>query len=484
MAEGVVLLADDDDVARYVTVTMLTRAGYEVTEVADGFEALDAVEKTDFDIVILDVKMPRLDGFEACRRLKAHEATRHLPVLMLSATFLETQDRVEGLEGGADGYLTRPVEAPVLVATVRSLLRSRRLEAAVHAAARQWTITFDSIDDAVAVVDEDLAIERANSPFGALAATTPQRLGGRSVAEVLPALAEALHPIAERDAPIELELGDRILRGRVNTLPSGDGGATDRWVVSLTDVTAARLAERGRAEELARERTISRTLQQSLVPPRLPGNARVEVRAWHQAAEELVVGGDWYDAIETDSGLWLVLGDVAGHGVAAAAQANQLRHSLRVYAHEDYDLAGAVQALNELVLNSGLTTFATVCLVAIDASGRELRIVSAGHPPPLLLRADGSARALAEGRGVALGVPHGSYEPAHLPLTVGDRLVLYTDGLVELPGELIDDGIARLLAAVAGTAGLEDAQTAVYENVVAGQTLRDDVALLLAQVRG
>ena len=79
--------------------------------------------------------MPGLDGFEACRRIKSDERTRHIPVLMLSATFMETEAQVEGLETGADAYLTQPVEAPVLAATIRSLLRARSLEAEVRLAA-------------------------------------------------------------------------------------------------------------------------------------------------------------------------------------------------------------------------------------------------------------------------------------------------------------------------------------------------------------
>jgi CheY-like chemotaxis protein len=481
-AEGRIVLADDDDVARYVTTTMLTRAGFEVVGVADGIEALEAVSASEPDIVLLDVKMPRLDGFETCRRLKADDATRHLPVLMLSATFLETEDRVEGLEGGADGYLTRPVEAPVLAATVRSLLRARRAEAAVRDAARQWRVTFDAIDDAVAVLDLDLGIERANRAFCDLAGTSPEALAGRRVTEVLPALARVVSPPADPDQPIEIEVGDRILRARANELTPEASGSTERWVLTLTDVTVARHAERLRADEFERERTISHTLQQSLLPERLPEIDGLTIAAWHVAAEDLVIGGDWYDAIETDSGLWLVIGDVAGHGVAAAAQAGQLRHSLRVYAHEGYDLASAMQALNQLVLDSGLTGFATVCIAAVDADAASLRLLSAGHPPPLLLRADGTGRPLDDGRGPALGVPREAGQPADVALRRGDRVVLYTDGLIEAPGVLLDDGIDRLLEVARATSGLDHLRESISRALIDPETLRDDIALLMAQV--
>ena len=134
--EAEILLADDDDVGRYVVATMLRRAGFAVREAMDGVQAVADALRAPPDLAVLDVKMPGYDGFEACRLLKADPATRHVPVLLLSATFLDSDHQVEGLETGADSYLTQPVEAPVLAATVRSLLRTRRAEAEVREAAR------------------------------------------------------------------------------------------------------------------------------------------------------------------------------------------------------------------------------------------------------------------------------------------------------------------------------------------------------------
>ena len=83
-----ILLADDDEVGRYVIATMLRRSGFTVTEVADGLSAVSAALAAPPDLAVLDVKMPGLDGFEACRRIKSHDDTKHIPVLMLSATFM------------------------------------------------------------------------------------------------------------------------------------------------------------------------------------------------------------------------------------------------------------------------------------------------------------------------------------------------------------------------------------------------------------
>lgn len=461
--EPTILLADDDEVGRYVIATMLRRAGFAVREVADGLQAVSAVLADPPDIAVLDVKMPGLDGFEACRRIKSNEATRHIPVLMLSATFMETEAQVEGLETGADVYLTQPVEAPVLAATIRSMLRARSLEAEVRQAAREWSTTFDAISDAVAVLDADGVVVRANP---ALKAIFGDDVVGTRVA--------ALEVGRESG---ELELEERTHSVRVDAMPG-----TDRLVVTLSDVTAARRIERERAAALARERTISRTLQQTLLPERLPSDEDLSLHAWHLAAErELIVGGDWYDVIETRDGVWLVIGDVAGHGVAAAAQAGQLRHSLRVYAHEGFGIAESVRRLNELVTRTELTDMATMCVLALTHGAEAVQVVSAGHPPPVLVPADGPPRLAVETSGIVLGAAGAGYAHSTFAFRPGDRLALYTDGLVERPGELIDDGIARLVAACDGVTGLAPLRTRIVEQLVGDQHPRDDVALLLAE---
>jgi PAS domain-containing protein len=363
-----------------------------------------------------------------------------------------------------------------------SRLRTRRAEAGVRTAALQWRTTFDAISDAVAVVDDDLVIQRANRAFAHLFGADPAAVGGRALVTVSPALHDQ---IRAPGADGELELEGRTLQVRCDDIAAEpEVGLTGQLVITLIDVTATRRAEQERAAALERERTISRTLQQSLLPERLPRHPRLRLDAWHLAAEkELIVGGDWYDVIEVEGCVWLVIGDVAGHGVAAAAQAGQLRHSLRVYAHEGFGLSDAIHRLNELVLGTQLTGMATVCIAALDYETDALRLIRAGHPPPLLVPRDGPPT-LVEGQpGVVLGVPGARCEEFTLDLAQGDRLVLYTDGLVERPDESLDRGFERLLASVAGLDGLEALRDGLVSRMVDIDALRDDVALLLAERR-
>src|SRR5438552_13700047 len=122
-----ILIVDDAEGSRYVLTRMLQRARYEVREAATGLEALRLAAENP-DLVILDINLPDLNGREVCRRLKADPATASIPVLHLSASFVESENRAEGLESGADGYLTYPVEPRELIANIEALLRARRAE--------------------------------------------------------------------------------------------------------------------------------------------------------------------------------------------------------------------------------------------------------------------------------------------------------------------------------------------------------------------
>ncbi|BAY73934.1 PAS/PAC sensor hybrid histidine kinase [Nostoc linckia NIES-25] len=157
-----ILHVDDDPANRYVVTRILQNAGFTVMEAATGAAGLKAAVEYQPALIILDVKLPDLSGFEVCRQIKANPETTFIPVLHLSASFIQSQDKVEGLDSGADAYLAQPVEPIELVATVRSLLRIRRAEESAFSSAREWQSTFDSINDGVCLVDREGIILRCN----------------------------------------------------------------------------------------------------------------------------------------------------------------------------------------------------------------------------------------------------------------------------------------------------------------------------------
>ncbi len=159
--EANILLVDDDEAKRYTIAKILGRANYLVQEAETGREAL-RLATTRPDLVVLDVRLPDIDGFEVCRRLKSDPATRAIPVLHISGTFVNIEDKVHGLESGADGYLTSVAEPLELIATVRALLRARRAEDAAQLTTRQWQSTFDAISDGVMLLDGDGKVVQVN----------------------------------------------------------------------------------------------------------------------------------------------------------------------------------------------------------------------------------------------------------------------------------------------------------------------------------
>lgn len=117
-----ILNVDDTDAGRYAVSRVLKQAGFEVMEAASGEDALRLAAQHP-DLILLDVNLPDMSGFEVCRRLKADPGTASIPVVHLSATYVGSSHQVQGMEGGADGYLTHPIEPQVLVATIRVFLR-------------------------------------------------------------------------------------------------------------------------------------------------------------------------------------------------------------------------------------------------------------------------------------------------------------------------------------------------------------------------
>src|SRR2546423_13501128 len=115
-----ILNVDDDDGGRYAVSRDLVRGGYEVVEARTGCEAIESTTQHQPDLVLLDVNLPDINGFEVCRRLKADPVTSSIPILHISASYLDDSSRAKGLNSGADGYLTEPVEPSVLNATVKS----------------------------------------------------------------------------------------------------------------------------------------------------------------------------------------------------------------------------------------------------------------------------------------------------------------------------------------------------------------------------
>jgi PAS domain S-box-containing protein len=236
----------------------------------------------------------------------------------------------------------------------------------------------------------------------------------------------------------------------------------------------------GNARLYEREHGIVETLQRSLLPSRLPRLPGISIAARYLPGGA-DVGGDWYDAIALgDGGVGLAMGDVVGHGIEAASMMGELRNTLRAYALEGLSPGGVVARLDRLVQQLQGDQMATLLYAVLDPDWTTVRYASAGHPPPLLIGPDGDADYLWGGRSTPLGLGAVSEdEEATAELAGGSTLALYTDGLVEVRGEALVEGLARLRdAAVSGPPEPDALCDHVIDSLLGSDAARDDVAFL------
>jgi sigma-B regulation protein RsbU (phosphoserine phosphatase) len=221
------------------------------------------------------------------------------------------------------------------------------------------------------------------------------------------------------------------------------------------ELLAARNREREARETVERlheqTRAISHTLQQSLLAGEAPRDARFSIASLYRPASVgLEVGGDWHDAFELDRGrVAIVVGDVVGRGLGAATAMGQLRSAVRALALAGAGPRAVIGYLDRFVQPVEAAQFATVVYADIEPDSGTVTIASAGHLPPVLVTRDRASLVMG-GRSTPLGLPIESLPRAEttVHLRPGDRLILYTDGLVERRGETIDTGLDRLLATV------------------------------------
>lgn len=199
-----------------------------------------------------------------------------------------------------------------------------------------------------------------------------------------------------------------------------------------------------------RQHAVAEQLQRAVLPQRLPEAPELDIAARYlPASHGFLVGGDWYDAFRLRDGRFgLAVGDVAGHGVLAAAKMGQLRNALRAYASEGDSPGTVLGRLSHLLADDGDGVYATASYALYDPKSQRLRWATAGHPPPLLCSKSGS-RFLEEPADLMLGVdPQETYRARDILLEPGDLVLWYTDGLVERRGEDLDVGMQRLATAI------------------------------------
>lgn len=237
-----ILIADDREENRYVLSRVLEGAGHHCLKAGTGAAALE-IAKSLPDILILDVNLPDMSGYEVCQRIKKDPSTSSITVLQISASFLSSDDRVRALEAGADGYLTHPIDRMVLVSTVRALLRMRHAEAQARRAAEEWQSAFDGLAEGLALVDADGRLRQWNGAFKEICGPRFPIDVGEDAALLLERLVGTSAPLRtdlDRFAA-EFAIGKRTVQLSVSSLRLESPG--NEKILILADITDRKLAE-------------------------------------------------------------------------------------------------------------------------------------------------------------------------------------------------------------------------------------------------
>ncbi|SDN55491.1 PAS domain S-box-containing protein [Streptomyces sp. cf386] len=256
----------------------------------------------------------------------------------------------------------------------------------------------------------------------------------------------------------------------------------DQDTLLIDELVARAALNIDNARMYSRERDAALTLQRSLMNPSLPTVSGLELTGRYLPAGDHEVGGDWFDAIALSGGRTaLVIGDVMGHGIHAAAVMGQLRTAVRTLARRDTAPDEVLRALDAAVADLGENEMAT-CLYAVHDPGTgHCLIARAGHPPPLVADERGTVTFLDGPAGPPLGVGRQDCQVQRVPLPPHSLLVIYTDGLIETRGKDLDQGMRRLAQALRHPGHPLEQVCADLLAHVMPEAADDDVAVLLAR---
>ncbi|MFI5877161.1 SpoIIE family protein phosphatase [Streptomyces sp. NPDC051445] len=464
------LLVVDDNADMRAYLTQLLQPDYDVLLAADGQAALDLALAQPVELVLSDVMMPGMDGFELVRALRADPRTARLPIVLLTARAGE-EEAVQGRQAGADDYLAKPFSARQLLARVRTGLELSRLREQVLTETRNQLAVLATLADAglrlSATLDPDQILQTAGqillpdfadqisihliAAAPAPAQSPPAYIAGTPLLAREALATAATHaingtaPAVPPPAPaavlaLPLHAHDQTLGALVLVRHTDYSAVEHKYLENL----AHRLAlAYDNATRYHNERRLALTLQRALLPHRLPQVPGVRLATHYRASNRgAEVGGDWYDVLALpDGAVGLAIGDVMGHDVEAATVMGQLRSALHSLAMEGASPAQVLARLDAYLQSLATERFAT-CLYAVYNPHRHgLRYAASGHLPPLLIAADTAYLELSPALPLGLGSTPVDREVAFPP---GTSLLLYTDGLVENRALSLDDCLAAL----------------------------------------
>ncbi|MDD5249813.1 MAG: SpoIIE family protein phosphatase [Rhodocyclaceae bacterium] len=494
-----VLVVDDTATNRQILQVFLRKLGYDVVFAVDGAQAVEQFAAAQPDLVLMDVMMPVMDGFEATRRIRQLCGSHWVPIVFLSALDKE-ENLVAGLDAGGDDYLFKPVSFTVLDAKLRSLTRTLRMQRVLEDTRRRLQAISANMLDGLIITDETAVIQSVNPATAATFGYAPEALIGRHVSTLLPAqqsdgAAVAIPGVGRR------ELHGVRADGTVFPLEAGiteidfDGA---RMFISLV----RDISERKAAEDLLRENAASlqryrdqqeaeNVLAHDVMLRQMVREGGNDARVHQWLAPAANFSGDIVVAATSPNGcLYAMLADATGHGLSAAISALPVLSVFHGTVKRGLPLGTIVGEINRhlrATLPGG--RFVAATLLCFDGRSQRAEAWVGGMPEMLHLGADGRPLRTLASNQLPLGVVEGDAEMAvteAFHCEPGSQFVMYSDGLVEAAdaaGEAF--GVERLLDALAAVpaAGRLDAVRSALTRHLGGARPHDDVSMMLLDCR-
>ncbi|MBL8428953.1 MAG: response regulator [Dechloromonas sp.] len=500
-----VLAVDDNRTNLHILQVFLKKLGHEVILAEDGEEAVRRFSQDSPDLVLLDIMMPVMDGFEAARQIKAIPSDRWTPIIFLSALNRD-ENLVAGLDAGADDYLTKPINFVVLEAKLRSMQRSLALQQESIDALRRVQAISDSVLDAIVTSDASGIIATVNQ--------STERIFGWSAAELIGQNVSILMPDNQR-ADHQARLGhyesdvSQITIGLERELEAQHkDGHRFAATLTITNVLLENqrmivgvirdISDRKRTEEQLRENAKqlqehfdqTQTEQQlalRLMEKQLHRKGLQDSRLRYAVLPAENFSGDVVAANCSADGLfYALLADATGHGLTAAISVLPVLALFYRMTKLNREIREIVLELNHQLKESmPVGRFVAITLVRLDATRKEGDIWVGGTPQAFLLDRWGRACQTFPSANLPLGVVTNEElggQPQHFSWDNESQLILCSDGLLEATNpQGVQFGIEGLIAATANTSPTDrfakiEAALATHQ---AGSVASDDISLML-----
>ncbi|OYY93563.1 MAG: hypothetical protein B7Y41_12495 [Hydrogenophilales bacterium 28-61-23] len=501
-----ILVVDDTQINRAVIKGLLVKRGFEIIEASNGEDAIAAFRNEAPDLVLMDVMMPGIDGYETTRRIRALASDNWTPILFVSA-LEETRNLVEGLEAGGDDYLFKPLNPEILLAKLAAFGRTFMLRRGLAEARMKAEAIAGNIIDGVIVIDELGRIQSCNARALHIFGYGLDELVGHNVKILMPEPYHShhdgyLHHHVSGGAPKIIDVAEREVlglrkNGQVFPLELGitkiEVLGQRNFLGILRDISQRKAAEQvileqstdlqHMLEEQQDEQYLAAELMMRQIKRKLTRCTNVE--SWLAPANEF--SGDVIASQESEDGrIYALLGDATGHGLAAAVTVLPMLTLFYRMARQGAPLSEIVRDINnEMRVCLPTGRFIGAALVCLDKRKASAQIWIGGVPDVLHMSAETGALKRIASWNFAFGVIDFSaadLQPITLDAPVGSQFVLYTDGVIEMTdssgNQLGQERLEATLSAHEPGQRLSAVQTLVA-SYLGEQPAQDDVSLLI-----